>query len=600
MSGNSDDKEKKPSQATLLVQLADRSVDVVAGADGKTYAVRRGGPRVAFPLLRKDGLRVQLARRYYAEHHSVPSQSALTDAISVLEGRAMEQDPQPLHLRLAPHRDADGSRQVVIDLGTPDGRCVIVGPGGWHVAERSPVLFRRTKLTQPMSDPGPAGHTDQGLAALRGLLNVDEPTFRLIVGWLVAGMMPDIPHPILAGKGEQGSGKSTALAMLVNLIDRSQAPLRSLPKDIKTWATVAGASWAVCLDNVSAIPMWLSDTLCKAVTGDSLVDRALYSDDDVNVVSFRRLIALTSIDTGALASDLSERMLTAEFLPIKRDQRRPEAEIREAFDQAAPQIRAALFDLLSRVLAELPNTHLAELPRMADFARVLGALDTVMGWDTLDTYQADSQVSTADLMDAKPFATAVADFVERRGSWTGSMSQLLEQIAVPEPRPKSWPIDATRASGQLKRDAPVLRSVGIEFDKAGRSADRHRRQLYTLVLHGPHPDHPDQRADRDGSSADRPDHRAEAADHHAASAASAPDSARNTRSRTLTETGGVAEADFSALSNDVDPDGREPVEHGPCLTCSRDFRRFEPTDHPYVCADCHTRAGHNPRPAHPS
>ncbi|MFE6305186.1 ATP-binding protein [Nocardiopsis sp. NPDC057823] len=577
MSGNSD--EKKPSQATLLIEMADRHVDVVAGPDGKAYAVRRGGPRIAFPLLRKDGLRVQLARQYYDEHHSVPSQSALTDAIAVLEGRAADQDPQGIHLRLTTHHTEAGA-QVVIDLGTPDGRCVVAGPDGWRVCERSPVLFRRTKLTSPMSDPGPAGHTDQGLAALRGLLNVDESAFRLIVGWLVSGLLPDIPHPILAGKGEQGTGKSTALEMLVNLVDPSPAALRSLPKDIKTWATVATASWAVCLDNVSAIPMWLSDTLCKAVTGDSLVDRALYSDDDVSVLSFQRLIALTSIDTGALASDLSERMLAVEFLPIKRSERRPVAEIKAAFTRSAPAIRAALLDLLCQVLATLPDVRLAEAPRMADFAHVLGALDRVMGWETLATYLTASQVTTADLLDAKPFTSAVADFVDQHGTWTGSVSQLLDLVTVPEPRPRSWPVDATRASGQLKRDAPVLRSIGITVTEAGRSADRQRRQLYTFTAH------------RIAETA--PAEAAEAEADPAGGSASAPASAHPASSVRVAEAAGAAEAVFPQLSKN--PQG--PVETGPCVRCSAAFRRFEATTHPKVCTSCARHARRTYEPAH--
>ncbi|MDE3724766.1 ATP-binding protein [Nocardiopsis sp. N85] len=587
MSGNSD--EKRPSQATLLIEMADRHVDVVAGADGKIYAVRRGGPRIAFPLLRKDGLRPQLARRYYDEHHSVPSQSALTDAISVLEGRAMDQDPQDIHLRLATHRAESGAQVVVIDLGTPDGRCVVAGPDGWHITDQSPVLFRRTKLTSPMSEPGPAGQTDRGLAALRGLLNVDEPSFRLIVGWMVAGLMPDLPHPILGGKGEQGTGKSTALEMLINLLDPSPAALRSLPRDIKTWATVASASWAVCLDNVSTIPMWLSDTLCKAVTGDGLVDRALYSDDDVSVLSFRRLIALTSIDTGALASDLSERMLTVEFLPIKKEQRRPHNEIAAAYARDAPAIRAALLDLLCRVLAELPSTHLAELPRMADFARILGALDTVMGWNTLDTYLTASQVTTADLLDAKPFTSAVADFVDEQGEWTGSISQLLDLLAAPDPRPRSWPVDATRASGQLKRDAPVLRSIGITVTEAGRSQDRHRRQLYTFTAHtlDREPPHTEPALAAAVNSANAlfsafgtGSGGAEATNTD--SAASALASLQNPSSRGMAETAGSAEAVFTQLSNQAPAS----MEEGPCVRCRAAFRRFEVTDHPKVCTSC--------------
>lgn len=582
---SSDDKDKKPSQATLLIELADRQVNVVAGADGKTYAVRRGGPNVAFPLLRKDGLRVQLSRQYWQAHRSVPSQSALTDAISVLEGRAVDQDPQDIHMRLATRSTEQGD-QVIIDLGTPDGRCVTADANGWHIEPVSPVLFRRTKLTSPMPEPDPAGQTEHGLATLRGLLNVDEPAFRLIVGWMVAGLMPKIPHPILAAKGEQGTGKSTALEMLVNLIDPSPAPLRSLPRDIKTWATVASASWAVCLDNVSVIPPWLSDTLCKAVTGDALVDRALYSDDDVSVLSFRRLLALTSIDTGALASDLSERMLTVEFLPIKSDQRRPHSAVAAAFAEGAPAIRSALFDVLAKVLAALPETHLAELPRMADFARILGALDQVMGWTTLDTYLVASQVSTADLLDAKPFTSTVADFVDERGSWTGSVSQLMELLPVPDPRPRSWPVDTTRAAGQLKRDAPVLRSIGITVDEAGRSRDRQRRQLYTFTAHAlvetPQPpqdglatDTPVTRQD-DLFSAQRvtPDP-AEATD-----SASAPASARNASSGQVAESTDPAEASFPELSENP------PVEAGACTTCGTFYRRYEATTHPTVCTSC--------------
>jgi hypothetical protein len=165
----------------------------------------------------------------------------------------------------------------------------------------------------PSRDPVRDG---DGLGRLRSLLNAEEREFRLIVGWLVAALIPDMPHPIMALRGEQGSAKSSTAQMLANLIDPSPAPLRSVPRDIKQWAVTASASWAVALDNVSAVPGWLSDTLCKAVTGDGYVDRVLYSDDDVTVLAFRRVILMTSIDPGALAGDLAERLLVIELKPI--------------------------------------------------------------------------------------------------------------------------------------------------------------------------------------------------------------------------------------------------------------------------------------------
>jgi hypothetical protein len=259
-------------------------------------------------------------------------------------------------------------------------------------------------------------------------VNADETAFRLLVGWLVAALIPDIPHPVLAFKGEQGTGKSTAAAMAVNLVDPSPAPLRSMPRDVKQWAVTASASWVICLDNVSTIAPWLSDTLCKAVTGDGLVDRALYSDDDVTVISFRRVLAMTSIDTGTLAGDLSERLLTVELQPISRIRRRPDADVKRAYERARPAIMGALLDLLCEVLAALPTLTLSELPRMADFARVLGAVDQVRGWSTLDTYTSAADTVAADLLDGEPFGRAVVDYVEHHGQWRGTVGDLLASI----------------------------------------------------------------------------------------------------------------------------------------------------------------------------
>ena len=101
-----------------------------------------------------------------------------------------------------------------------------------------------------------------------GLLNVTADTWPLALGWELAGFVPDIPHPILLLGGQQGTGKSTAAKKLIGVLDPSPADLRSYPRDVETWAISAAGSWAVAIDNVSTIPDWLSDSLCKAVTGD--------------------------------------------------------------------------------------------------------------------------------------------------------------------------------------------------------------------------------------------------------------------------------------------------------------------------------------------
>lgn len=472
-------KDKGPSQASQLVKLARDRFDMFMSEDGRPYAVKKDGPNIALPLRGRAGLRSQLARMFADEHNgSVPSASALADAMTVLEGVAGYADPRTLHLRVARHQG-----QIVVDLGTSDGACVVVDTSGWQRVARSPVIFRRTGAMKPLPVPTRDG---DGLAKFGALLNASETSRRLLVGWMVGAFIPDIPHPILVFRGEQGSAKSSNARAVIGLVDPSGAPARSAPRDLKTWAINAFNSWAICLDNVSYIGEWLSDALCRAVTGDGLVDRALYTDDDVVVLAFRRVLAMTTIDAGALAGDLAERLLTIELSVIRGDERREEKEIEAAYADAHAAILASLFDLLAKVLKALPDVELSERPRMADFARVLAAVDKVQEWKTLDAYQASARNAVADVLEGEPFAQAVVKLVrkavERGFSGLRMTAQdILDGVETPDKLPKKWPKDATRCGGQIKRLAPVLRTVDIDVNDSERQPDGNRSRIYTLT-----------------------------------------------------------------------------------------------------------------------
>jgi hypothetical protein len=470
------EKGRGPSQASQLVALAREKFDLFMSEDGRPYGVKKDGPNTVYALRGKAGLRSHLARMYTDAHGgSVPSQSALADAMTVLEGQAADAEPRQLALRVARHCD-----RIIIDLATPEGRCVSVGPDGWRRESTSPVLFRRSGAMKPLPEPINEG---DGLAKLKDLLNTDDEGFHLLVAWLVACFIPDLPHPILTFRGEQGTGKSYAAKMVIGIIDPSGAPKRTAPRDIKAWATQAFNSWALCLDNVSIIPDWLSDALCRAVTGDGIVDRALYTDDDVVVLEFRRVLAMTTIDAGALAGDLAERLVTIELHTIPDAKRREENEMDQAYADAHASILASLFDLLAKVLKALPDVVLTERPRMADFARILSAVDQVQGWKTMESYKASARDAVADVLDGEPFAQAVVALVDREGPAGVSLTtqQILDAVLTPDKLPKKWPKDSTRAGGQLKRLAPALRTIGIEVDDSQRGPAPKRQRLYKLT-----------------------------------------------------------------------------------------------------------------------
>ncbi|MEH0543271.1 ATP-binding protein [Streptomyces sp. B21-105] len=593
------EKGRGPSQAAQLVAIARKRYDLFMSEDGRPYGVKTDGANIALPLRGKAGLRSQLSRIYNDEHNGqVASQSALADAMTVLEGVAAAAEPRVPHMRVARHDVG-----VVVDLGDADGRCVVITPNGWERAARSPVLFRRSGAMKPLPPPVRDG---DGLARLQDLLNTDEEGFRLLVAWLVSTFIPDLPHPILTFRGEQGTGKSYSAKMVIGIIDPSGAPKRTAPRDIKSWATQAFNSWALCLDNVSIIPDWLSDALCRAVTGDGIVDRALYTDDDVVVLEFRRVLAMTTIDAGALAGDLAERLMTIELHTIPDHKRREENEMDAAYAEAHPSILASLFDLLAEVLRVLPEVQLTERPRMADFARILAAVDKVQGWTTMDSYRTSARDAVADVLDGEPFAQAVCQLVDQSGpdGVTLTASELLDRVPTPDKLPKKWPKDATRAGGQLKRLAPALRTIGLEVDDSKRGPKPKKQRLYTLTATAERryetasPASPDvtnpaltseNRGDAEGGTLASP-HPAggtlgTAEGDAALFLASPHPTGSDLHGYRQGDAGDAGDAEMQPLSTPV-PIGRNV---GPCIQCRKPTIRYGAQGNPR-CPDCRTAA----------
>jgi len=497
----------KVSQSTLLVELALELFDLGVTDSGDVFGVDRCGANVALQLRGgRTSLRAKLAAAFFAECGKAPTASALADAVAVIEGTAANSDPVDVPLRVG--RDGD---RIVLDLGGPDGRAVVVRPGAWEVVDRSPVLFRRTNLTVPLPTPVRRDGRDDGdgpvVPFLRDL-NARVDQLRLLVGWLVSVLLPEIPHPVLALFGVQGTGKSTAGRMIGSVIDASAAPLRSAPRHEDQWVVAAAGSWVVVLDNLSAVQPWLSDALCRAVTGDGAVKRQLYTDSDVAVLKFRRCVVMTSIDAGVLRGDLAERMLPIELDRIDPTSRRTEADILERFATNHGELLGALLDLLAEVLTVLPAIELDELPRMADFARVLAAVDKVTGWNTLAPYLGVGTELAEDVIDADPVAQAVVALVESEGKWSGTASDLLKKITNLDARlPKDWPTQPNALSGRLKRAATALRATGIVVEQ-GDGRDRRTWHLSSTSDVGRAPSSPSSRPSRssphNGSRRDDP------------------------------------------------------------------------------------------------
>lgn len=438
--------------ATALVRSAQARYELGVSEDGEAFAVPKEGPRVV-RLLRggKASLRLELARVYFEENERAAPSQALADALATLEGFAQVATPTRLHQRVA---EVEGAWWV--DLGDETGRAVCITSRAWSVESGAPVLFRRTPLTSALPVPE-GGH---GLEALWKWLNVAVDDRPLIAAYLVAALRPDIPHPILGLFGEPGAGKTTAEREIVSLVDPSPALTRKPPRDAEAWVTACNGSWVVGIDNVSAVSAWFSDSLCRAVTGEGDVRRKLYTDAQLMVFAFRRVVILTGVDLGSLPSDLADRLLPITLKRITEEDQAGEDAWWVRWHEAHARLLGALLDLAVAVFSRLPAVRLERKPRMADFARIVKAVDEVLGTRGFEHFMGAQGRLAADTLTGDPFVARLTKEVTK--PFEGTAADLLAAVTPDGDKwraPKGWPSTPRAVTQRLRQQANVLRKL---------------------------------------------------------------------------------------------------------------------------------------------
>jgi hypothetical protein len=97
---------------------------------------------------------------------------------------------------------------------------------------------------------------------------------------------------------------------------------------------------------------------------------------------------------------------------------------------------------------------------MADFARVLAAVDQLLGTDGLGRFSEQAQMMAEDALASNPFLVRLH---EMEIDFTGKAADLLSKATTPDVErrpPKDWPKDPRAVTGLLKRNAPALRKAG--------------------------------------------------------------------------------------------------------------------------------------------
>jgi energy-coupling factor transporter ATP-binding protein EcfA2 len=441
---------------------------------GAAHASLRIGDRiehcaVADPRF-ADWLRVELERRYLDDGHpALAGDSQIRDAINYAKARAA----RAVAVHAAPLRVGEYHGDIILDRGTPDWSAIVVGAEGHRLVRRSPTPILRSGRTTPYPELAERGD----LEPLRRLLGLSLEAFVPIVIWCLAALRPHGPYPILAVIGGAGSGKTTLVRILRQLVDPTAGDLRAPPTTERDLMALARNSHVLVIDNVSEIPPRLSDSLCRLATGGEHGGRALFSDFGETTFCGSRPIILNGIADFVSRDDLLSRAYVVE-LP-SRSEWLAEHELRESIHAALPLAFRSLLDALVMGLRRFrvtptPPGRLCECERFAVAAEpaLLFPQGTVLAALQKNRAEAAAVQGENDIV-----ISAVLEWAQdRRQGWTGTMGELYgdlyNRLPAAARRTADWPKAPNKLSTRIKLAFPTLRGLGVEVSFGQRTGSR--------------------------------------------------------------------------------------------------------------------------------
>jgi hypothetical protein len=469
-------------QTDRLIAIALEECDLFRDPEMRPYARVSAGAGKRVMRVDSRTFSLWLQRSFRGKHGHAAGPHALNAAVQELTAEALfEGKEEQVAVRLGA---ADGA--IFLDLGD-DTWCVArITSTGWDISE-DPIPF----LRRPQSGPLPQPSRDGSVEDLRAFLNVaDDTDCKLIVSWLLMALNPDGPYPVLILQGEQGSAKSTTLKVLKRLVDPTAPFIRALPRSERDLAVAAAANWILAFDNISFLPTWLSDALCRLSTGGGFGTRTHYENDEETIFQQTRPIILNGLDAVATRQDLLDRAIVVRLPAIPSETRMPEQEFWKQFEDAQPAILGALLRAVSVAINRLPHTELPSLPRLADFARWVTAAEPALGWASGSLVRAFER-SHADTLRASlegsVVASAIEKFIRNQGEmeqdsrrWEGTPTLLFELLRDTANekliRARAWPKNPQALSRHLTLIMPALAEVGIHIEPGhqGRGKDKTR------------------------------------------------------------------------------------------------------------------------------
>lgn len=203
---------------------------------------------------------------------------------------------------------------------TPDGKMEVRTNGVDDIVFAAESTFPEWVPDDPLPIFHVTGFTPRLEAPAEVPTYSREYQLLLMEAWMVGMMLNVRPLPLLTAVGQQSSGKSTTMKLLVQLVMGPAGNLGGIPAQQKDFNACATSLPVYGIDNLDrpADAKWLPDALATATTGGTNQERKLYANDEVHRKAFQAsLIVTTRTATFAQHSDIAERVLPLFFGPIE-------------------------------------------------------------------------------------------------------------------------------------------------------------------------------------------------------------------------------------------------------------------------------------------
>jgi len=455
-----------------IVQFAVEKLSMCIGEDDQVYVQLPNEHGLLTRSIEDARVESWLAHAAYTAEKQYLTSAQLKAILRVLTHMAQTAGNR----RAVFHRFGKLGDDYYIDLGHPDGTVIEIGDAGWKVTRTAACQFMRTPEMRPLAYPDSLMRSPLDPKELLRFVNISSPKDQML--FLVACCaMPlvDIARPILGFVGPEGSAKSTASSVVRRLWDHNDPIFSDFTGKKDDLALIFKHNPLPVFDNLSKIPISVSDMFCKAVTGAGFQKRTLYTNFGVSSLSYRRSFLFTGLDLPSAQPDLLDRCIIFRMDPIPPSERKPEQTVLEEFNDCAPSILAGMLEaLVKAVYAE--EEVIREHGRLADFTRIGAAIARELGYSSSSFVEAFLEKTRRQkgeaAMDGEPIAEAIVELVEDIGGFTGSPTRLLQQLEpYRRPSTKSWPDSPVKLGKALARLKEALSIAGIEVSTDGRNRD---------------------------------------------------------------------------------------------------------------------------------